>query len=174
MPGRGDDAIIMRFGSPLSGQYCSHAQMFIWRRLTPRAERLRVLDIGSVGGGRFHAQIAMASIGVHHEHFLHYRRDRRTGEQRFGGESVSQSLLKDQAFSTFLAQTYRLSYGRKMGFRPSVVPGSRAVMGGSRIITGRGQASQHSPRRPCSSDPLFTPAAEELELNPAQVRLSGT
>jgi hypothetical protein len=26
---------------------------------TPRAERLRVLDVGSVGGGRFHAEIAM-------------------------------------------------------------------------------------------------------------------
>jgi hypothetical protein len=59
MPGWGGDAIIMRFGSPLSGQYCSHSQMFIWRRLTPRTERLRVLDIGSVGGGRFHAEIAM-------------------------------------------------------------------------------------------------------------------
>ena len=49
----------MRCGSPLSGQYCSHSQMFIWRRLTPRAERLRVLDIGSVGGSRFHPEIAM-------------------------------------------------------------------------------------------------------------------
>jgi hypothetical protein len=58
MPGRGGDAIIMRFGSPLAGQYCSHSQIFIWR-LTPREERLRVLDIGSVGGGRFHAEIAM-------------------------------------------------------------------------------------------------------------------
>jgi hypothetical protein len=27
---------------------------------TPQAERLRVLDIGSVGGGRFHAEIAMS------------------------------------------------------------------------------------------------------------------
>jgi hypothetical protein len=26
---------------------------------SPQAERLRVLDIGSIGGGRFHAEIAM-------------------------------------------------------------------------------------------------------------------
>jgi hypothetical protein len=32
---------------------------FLWRWLTPQAERVRVLDIGSIGGGRFHAEIAM-------------------------------------------------------------------------------------------------------------------
>jgi hypothetical protein len=42
------------------------------------------------------------------------------GEQRIGGESVSQSLLKDQAFSTFLGQNPHLSYGRKMGLRQSL------------------------------------------------------
>ena len=46
-----------------SGVLClvniAHIHGFIWRRLTPRAERLRVLDIGSVGGRRFHAEIAM-------------------------------------------------------------------------------------------------------------------
>jgi hypothetical protein len=30
-----------------------------------------------VGAPRFHTEIAHASIGVHHEHFLHHRRHRR-------------------------------------------------------------------------------------------------
>jgi hypothetical protein len=37
----------------------AHIHRFLWRWLTPQAERLRVLDIGSIGGGRFHDEIAM-------------------------------------------------------------------------------------------------------------------
>jgi hypothetical protein len=37
----------------------AHVRRFLWRWLTPQAERLRVLDIGSIGGDRFHAEIAM-------------------------------------------------------------------------------------------------------------------
>ena len=37
----------------------AHIHRFLWRWLTPQAERLRVLDIGSIGGGRFHGEIAI-------------------------------------------------------------------------------------------------------------------
>jgi hypothetical protein len=37
----------------------AHIHRFLWMWLPPQAERLRLLDIGSIGGGRFHAEIAM-------------------------------------------------------------------------------------------------------------------
>jgi hypothetical protein len=40
----------MRFGIPVSDQYCSHLQIFM-ARLTPQAERLLGMGIGAVGGG---------------------------------------------------------------------------------------------------------------------------
>ena len=39
------------------------------------------------------------------------------GERRSGGESVSQSLLKDKAFSTFLGQNPPFELRRKLAFR---------------------------------------------------------
>jgi hypothetical protein len=42
-----------------------------------------------------------------------------TGEQRGGGESVSQSLLKDKAFSTFLDQNPPFELPPENGISPS-------------------------------------------------------
>ena len=77
MPGRGGDVLILCFGIPEFWSKLLTITDFYGRWLTPQAERLRVLDIGSIGGGRFHAENRDASIGVHHEHFLHHRRHRR-------------------------------------------------------------------------------------------------
>jgi hypothetical protein len=49
----------MRFGSPLSGQYCSHSRILYGAGSRRERNACGVLDIGSVGGGRFHAEIAM-------------------------------------------------------------------------------------------------------------------
>jgi hypothetical protein len=59
MPGPGGDVVIMRFVIPESLVNIAHIPRFLWRWLTPQTERLRVLDIGSISGSRFHAEIAM-------------------------------------------------------------------------------------------------------------------
>jgi hypothetical protein len=95
------------------------------------------------------------------------------GEQCNGGESVSQPPLKDQAFSTFLDQNLPLELRPENGVSPQCCARKSSRYGRNAVHNWTRTSSPSTPpRRPCSSDPLFIPAAEELELNPAQVELS--
>jgi hypothetical protein len=93
-----------------------------------------------------------------------------------GGESVSQSPLKDQAFSIFLCQTHHLSYGRKMGFRllaarSQLDASARLAVVFRRSLSGlNGEADVANfslPRRSSAGSPPFSPPDTVFPISPS-------
>jgi hypothetical protein len=96
---------------------------------------------------------------------------------RYGGESVSQSSLKDKAFSTFLGQNppfERLSYGRKWDFAASKTLFSHGPIVESNGIKrlAKGELPSRRPTGPCCP-PVCTENLDPgvVMMKPAEYRV---
>ena len=87
---------------------------------TPRSEP----TVSAVTGGNI-AELAATAFVAPLVVLLSVRTIGYRGEQCCGGESVSQSPLKDNAFRRYPAKTHRLSHGPKWNFSPTQCPSSR-------------------------------------------------